>query len=165
MQTSDQIILISAEGDEFTVDRTVMRMSGVIRNMIEDTTIDNEIAPITLSNISTRVLSKIIEYCTHHHNNLPAQIPQPLKSPDLTELVSPWDLEFINIDKEMLFDLILAENYLDIKPLLELTCAKVASLIKDKTPEQIRREFGIINDFTPEQEAVIREENKWCEEL
>lgn len=34
-----------------------------------------------------------------------------------------------------------------------------------KTPEEIRRTFNIKNDFTPEEEAQVREENKWCEEL
>lgn len=31
-----------------------------------------------------------------------------------------------------------AANYLDIQPLLELTCAKVATLIRGKTPEELR---------------------------
>jgi S-phase kinase-associated protein 1 len=53
---------------------------------------------------------------------------------------------------------------MDIKPLLDLTCAAVASMIKGKTPEEIRKTFNIVNDFTPEEEAQVREENKWCEE-
>ena len=53
---------------------------------------------------------------------------------------------------------------MDIKDLLDLTCAKVASLIKGKTPEEIREMFGIENDFTPEEEQAIKEENKWCED-
>ena len=57
-----------------------------------------------------------------------------------------------------------AANYMDIKSLLDLTCAKVASMIKGKTPEDIRKTFNIVNDFTPEEEAKVREENKWCEE-
>jgi hypothetical protein len=47
--------------------------------------------------------------------------------------------------QEMLFELILAANYMDIKPLLDLACAKVASLIKGKTPEEIRKTFNIKN--------------------
>ena len=75
-----------------------------------------------------------------------------------------WDADFVNIEQETLFELILAANYMDIKPLLDLTCASVASLIKGKSPEDIRRTFNIQNDFTPEEEAQVREENKWCEE-
>ncbi len=75
---------------------------------------------------------------------------------------------------------------MDVKPLLDLTCAKVASLLKGKTPEQIRKDFNIANDFTPgaqsaavlrketrkssprspcaEEEAAVRAENKWAED-
>ena len=89
---------------------------------------------------------------------------QPLKTANLAEIVSAWDAAYVNVQQEMLFDLILAANYMDIKPLLDLTCAKVASMIKGKTPEEIRKTFNIENDFTPEEEASVREENKWCEE-
>lgn len=33
-----------------------------------------------------------------------------------------------------------------------------------KTPEDIRKTFGIKNDFTPEEEEQVRKENEWCEE-
>ena len=42
----------------------------------------------------------------------------------------------------------MAANYLDIKSLLDLGCAKIASLIKGKTPEEIRQTFNIVNDFS-----------------
>jgi len=45
--------------------------------------------------------------------------------------------------------MILAANYMDIKSLLDLCCAKVASMIKGKTTEEIRKTFNIKNDFTP----------------
>ena len=32
--------------------------------------------------------------------------------------ISEWDQKFITVDQEMLFAIILAANYLDIKPLL-----------------------------------------------
>ena len=63
-----------------------------------------------------------------------------------------WDATFVEVDQETLFELILAANYMDLKPLLDLTCAKVASMLKGKTPEQIRKQFNIANDFTPEEE-------------
>jgi S-phase kinase-associated protein 1 len=82
----------------------------------------------------------------------------------LWQVVPEWDADFVDLEQETLFELILAANFMDIKPLLDLTCAKVASMIKGKTPEQIRKAFNIVNDFSPEEEAKVREENKWCEE-
>ena len=79
----------------------------------------------------------------------------------MAEHVQEWYANFVDIDQEKLFELILAANFMDIKPLLDLTCAAVASLIKGKTPEEIRKTFNIVNDFTPEEEAAVREENKW----
>ena len=60
--------------------------------------------------------------------------------------------------------IIKAANYLDIKPLLDLTCKTVANMIKNKSPEEIRSTFNIQNDFTPEEEEQVRKENEWCEE-
>jgi hypothetical protein len=35
--------------------------------------------------------------------------------------ISEWDQKFITVDQEMLFEIILAANYLDIKSLLSVT--------------------------------------------
>jgi S-phase kinase-associated protein 1 len=70
----------------------------------------------------------------------------------------------VDVDQEVLFELILAANYMDVKALLDLCCAKVASMMKGKTAEAIRKTFNIVNEFTPEEEQAIIEENKWAEE-
>ena len=82
----------------------------------------------------------------------------------MKDVVQEWYANFVAVDQDVLFELILAANYMDIKPLLDLTCATVASLIKGKNAEEIRKQFNIVNDFTPEEEAQVREENKWVEE-
>merc|ERR1711959_67754 len=73
-----------------------------------------------------------------------------------------WDLEFVKVDNSTLFDLILAANYLNITQLLDLTCEKVAEMIKNKTAEEIRSHFNIKNDFSPEEEEQVRKENEWA---
>lgn len=37
-------------------------------------------------------------------------------------------------------------------------------MIKGKTPDEIRKQFNIKNDFTVAEEEQIRKENEWCEE-
>ena len=118
-----------------------------------------------LSDVKSAVLANVIEFCKHHVDQRLPEIEKPLRSNNLAEIVPEWDAKFVDIEQEVLFELILAANYMDIKSLLDLTCAKVASMIKGKTPEQIRKTFNIRNDFTPEEEAQIIEENKWCEEV
>ena len=82
----------------------------------------------------------------------------------MSQVVDQWHADYINLEQEELFELVMAANYLDIKPLLELSCAKVASQIKNKSVVEIRKYFNIENDFTPEEEAQIQEENRWAEE-
>eukprot|EP00811_Abedinium_folium_P013790 NODE_22833_length_692_cov_5.842478.p1 GENE.NODE_22833_length_692_cov_5.842478~~NODE_22833_length_692_cov_5.842478.p1 ORF type:complete len:164 (+),score=56.10 NODE_22833_length_692_cov_5.842478:77-568(+) len=153
--------LKSSQGEVFEMEADVACMSTLIKNMVEDGT-DEE---IPLPNVKTAILSKVIDYCKYHKDNPPEEIQKPLKSTNLVECgVSEWDSEYVNIEQEVLFELILAANYLDIKSLLDLTCAKVASMIKGKNTEEIRKQFNIMNDFTPEEEAQVREENRWCED-
>ena len=129
--------------------------------MIDDSGIEEE---IPLPNVKKVILEKVVSFCTHLRDNEPPEIEKPLKSANMSELTTQWYSEFINLDQEVLFDVILAANYLDIKHLLDLSCAKVASMIKNKTVPEIRRFFNIENDFTPEEEAQIMEENQWAEE-
>ena len=51
-----------------------------------------------------------------------------------------------------------------IKSLVELYSAKVASIMKCGTAEEIRQKFNIHTDFTTEEEEQILKENKWCME-
>lgn len=109
-------------------------------------------------------LKKIVEYLAYVKENPLNEIEKPLKSANLHEVVPAWFADFVEVEQELLFDIILGANYLDIKSLLELACAKVASTLKGKTVEEIRKMYGIVNDFTPEEEAQIREENRWAED-
>jgi len=157
----DKLKLVSQEDDKFVVSRKVAMMSELVKTMVEG---DREEKEIPLPNVKGTTLGKVVEYMKFHSENPPKDIEKPLKSANMSEVVPAWDADFVDVDQELLFELILAANYMDIKPLLDLTCAKVASMIKGKTPEQIRKAFNIQNDFTPEEEEAVRAENKWAEE-
>ncbi len=112
------------------------------------------------------MLVKVLEYCEQHIADAPAaaDAPVPVIKPAKEEPLSAWDRAYCDVDQATLFEVILAANYLDIKPLLDVTCKTVANMIKGKTPEEIRKTFNIKNDFTPEEEENVRKENEWCEE-
>lgn len=48
--------------------------------------------------------------------------------------------------------------------LLELLAKTVAGWMKGKSVEAIRAEFGIENDYTPEEDERLKKENAWAEE-
>eukprot|EP00388_Colpodella_angusta_P045031 GDKK01064743.1.p1 GENE.GDKK01064743.1~~GDKK01064743.1.p1 ORF type:complete len:148 (-),score=28.03 GDKK01064743.1:34-477(-) len=143
---------------------SVGKMSELVKTMIDDDQNEEEAQEIPLPNVKSAILAKVIEFTQHYRTEPMNEIEKPLKSANMAEVVQDWYSNFIAVDQEILFELILAANYMDIKPLLDLTCATVASMIKGKSPEDIRKTFNIVNDFTPEEEAQVREENKWCEE-
>lgn len=58
------------------------------------------------------------------------QITTPLKSSKIEETVQEWYAEFVKVDQRMLFELVTAANFMDIKALLDITCLAVAVLIK-----------------------------------
>lgn len=44
---------------------------------------------------------------------------------------------------------------MEIQPLLDVCCKVVANMLKDKTTEQIRSEYHIDNDLSPEEEEKV----------
>lgn len=65
------------------------------------------------------------------------------------------------LNNEEVKELFLAANYLNIKKLLEFLSQVIADRIANKSVEYVRRYFGIENDYTPEEEAKLREELAW----
>ena len=153
------LTLVSSEGEKMQISVKAAQRSQMIKRIIDDFPNETE---IPLENVRSNILKKIKEYLDHYQDTDPKEIERPLASQNFQECVDPWDFEFINVDLDLIFEIMLASNYMDIKPLLELATSKVASIIKGKTPEEIRKTFNIQNDFTPEEEQQIREENQWC---
>ncbi|KAJ1960071.1 hypothetical protein GGI12_004000 [Dipsacomyces acuminosporus] len=164
--------LVSAEGATIEVDRDVIEQSGLIRNMLYD--IDDSDDPIPIPNVSGPILTKVIEYCTHHRNDPSRrQPPKPTSISDndsseeavkrAVEQMDHFDHEFCRVDQGTLYDIILAANFLDIQPLLDVASYTVANMMKGKSVEELRTAFNVKSDFTPEEEAKARKANAWCE--
>lgn len=159
-----QLTLSSSDGEDIHVDKDVAERSLLIKNMVGDLGEEAMTEAIPIPNVNAAVLKKVIEWCQHHRADPPAPAEDDSDSRKKTTDIEEWDQKFMQVDQEMLFEIILAANYLDIKQLLDVGCKTVANMIKGKSPEEIRKTFNIQNDFTPEEEDQIRRENEWAEE-
>ncbi|CAN0039961.1 unnamed protein product [Phaeothamnion confervicola] len=152
------------EGDSFQVEASVASLSNLIKVMIEGTAVDGESQEIPLPNMHSNVLAKVIEFCNHFPVEPMNEIPKPVPyGKKVKDYVQPWYARFMeSLDTTMLFELILAANYLDVKPLLQITCSTVGLLIMNKTPEEIKEVLGIEKEgLSSEVERQLREDNKW----
>ena len=136
-------------------------------NHIQDA---NNDTPMQLINVKSECLQHIINYMNHYAQDPMNEIPIPLNEEHEHEqggasfhnvVPQKWYRDFVN-DQEstMLFQLVTAADYMDIQPLLSLTCLKVSSNLMGKSSEQIR-EILNISKLTPKEEAEAREEHSW----
>jgi S-phase kinase-associated protein 1 len=154
------IRLVSQESDSYEVSLIAAKISELLKNCMDA---DPQAQEIQLSNIKSSILARIVDYLQHHISEPMFEIEKPLISNNMKDIVQEWYANFVLVDQDVLFDLVLAASFLDIPPLLDLTCATIASTIKGKTSLEIRRQFQIDN-FIPE-EPQVRGEAKWAEDL
>ncbi|KAL6184550.1 hypothetical protein ACLB2K_045951 [Fragaria x ananassa] len=149
-ETKKILVLHTSDNETFEIEEAVVLQSQTIKHMVEDECADNA---IPLPNVTSKTLSKVLEYCKKHAED---------SGEGGEEALEAWDADFVKFDTDTLYDVIMAANYLNIKSLLDLTCQRVANMIKGKTPEEIRQTFNIKNDFSPEEEEEVRRENQWA---
>ena len=138
-----QITLVSSgdNPERIEVNKEYAKMSKLVANILEG---DADATEIQVKQVDGQTLGKIVAYLEHHEGKEPAEIAKPIRSVKMEKIVEdPWDAEFItNLSKRALFQLILGANYMDCKSLLHLGCAKVATMIKGKSPEEIKQILG-----------------------
>ena len=101
---------------------------------------DANAVTIPIRKVRGDILELIVEYLEHHNGEQPEEIAKPIRSVKMERIVADlWDADYINrMNKKTIFQVILGANYMDIPSLLHLGCAKIATLIKGKSPEEIK---------------------------
>lgn len=158
-----EVTIKSNDDVNFSVLKSVAFQSKLVEAALsnKDDGEDNEITV----DVNGTILEKIINYLKFSKNNPLKEVEKPIKTNDLKELIGEEHAKFIDdLPTEEIFDIITKANYMDIQQLVDISCAKIATLIKDKSTEEIRTVLNIENDFTPEEEQTIKEENKWISE-
>jgi len=100
----------------------------------------NIYAPIPDSSI--RLIAKARAFADYHDDKLVspyARLQPPMTWRRITDVVCRFDADFVDVDIDEIYDLINLSDYLIYTELVQLASAKLASITKDKTPEQIRQ--------------------------
>jgi len=143
------------DGGEFTLSIKALKLSKLLSIEAELRPFD----PIHLVKCSGRIFSYVSKYLTHHNGIKPEDIPKPVRSSNLSASVKdPWDVEFANsLSKREVFQVILISNYIDCESLMHLMCAKIATQIRGKGPDEIR-------DILSEEDDDEKEQNNESEQ-
>lgn len=137
----DSVITLKANDgfNKYSVLKSHARISVLLRVSMES---DPAATELNL-NVAPEVLGLICDYMTMHAGTEAVPIQKPLRDKDLTKVCKdPRDAEWINNvwqyrTRAFFYDLLKAANYMDIKGLLNLCCAKVGSVAKGEPVEKI----------------------------
>jgi len=153
------IVLISNDEKKFGINSKHASISTVIHTMLDG---DNDMTEAPLQ-VPGTILALIIEYMNNHGGVKPESPEHPLRSTNMADCCKvPIDAVYIDriasTSMQQLYDLMKAANYMDIKPLTDLCCAKVGSLIRGKSLEAAKAILAA--PTAPAPITVAREEKR-----
>ena len=157
--------LRTAEGEIVEVEEAVAMELETVKNFFDDDGITHDTV-IPLLNVTSSPLAKVIQYCrrsVEFRAKLAGAFDDEAAQRKVEKERKEFEAEFVSEESnESVKELILAANYLNIKDMLSSLNQVVADRIKNKSVEYVRKFFGIKNDFPPEEEARLRQENAWA---
>eukprot|EP00483_Globobulimina_turgida_P012121 UN12143 len=136
-----EVLTLKSGGQEpksFEVSKKCAELSKFVTTILEG---DSDATVIEIRQVPPETLAHVVTYLQHHKGKEPDPLPCPVRSIHMNQIVSDkWDATWIDaFDKKTIFEVILAANYMDIKSLLHLGCAKIATLIKQLDQKEINR--------------------------
>ncbi len=155
------ITLLSPSNEKITISRQSILLSSVLSDMVVDD--DDPDVQIPLG-IETFILQKVVSFCDLYRIQPFKQLTQePLRTADIRYYVPDQYVKFLDLDVPTIFQILQAANFLDIAPLLDLMCLKIACMMKGQTPENMRKTFGIENDLTLEEQLEFTQAHSWIQ--
>eukprot|EP00808_Paulinella_micropora_P025766 g11676.t1 len=145
------IIIEAGDGLKLSVESKIAFRCHAVKAMVQRQEFSNNdgtgVFFVFFNNVSGSSLAKVLDFCRYEWPDDPVE-------PSSDYVTFKEYLEGAN--PAMLCELASASYYLDVKPLVDLTCRAIADTIKGKSPEEIRSTFNIVNDFTPQEEEQVR---------
>ncbi|GMM31828.1 hypothetical protein DAMA08_045730 [Martiniozyma asiatica (nom. inval.)] len=157
--SSDTIVLVAGE-EQFPVKFEVIKVSKYINNLVknlqneEDKDSDSEgeepePIEIPIQEVTPETMKKVLKWCEHHyqvHKNDPPPSDEEEEEDNEIKpvLLEPWERRFLDTDSKTIQNIIMAANYLNIKPLLNASCRFVAEMVRGCSPKEIIEAFNAV---------------------
>lgn len=157
-----EVALIASDGSRVLLPRRVAaHQSLLLRDLLDGSPSTVDIVEVPLDLIDARILQRCVDYMQHRDKAPRARdIPKPLRhGTKLEDVLDEYDRGFVqHWDDSVSVRMVKASCFLNILDLKELTCAKLASMIAERTVEEVRCLLGVESDFTVEEEVALRKE-------
>jgi len=135
--------LVSKEGKTFEVVKKNAMISVLVAVACGQ---DPNMADYSCKQVRSEILDIVIEYMNQHEGMEPDIVEKPITSTRMKDVAEPWDaawIDKISDSNQNLYDLLMAAYHLDIKGLLHLASAKVASMIKGQPQEKLKEILAV----------------------
>jgi S-phase kinase-associated protein 1 len=145
INNANMISVSSNDGKLFSVEKSIIDYSLTIKNMLDSLGMEDD-SPIPLLHESTssEITQKVFEFCEYMYFNTEeaSLLKEWIKDRAFVIPLPQWFEQYINIENKKLCELTNAANYLDIPLLLHFCCKYVASLIRNKNPDELKALFA-----------------------
>jgi len=152
------------DGFKYYLTSSFVNMSPVLQMLKLHTTQEQEL-PVTLKTLLNAV--KFCAIINQNKNQVLKQEPIPDTTVYFSELVSQQEYEFVNLlnsdskEDDEIKNLFEFADYIDFGMLRRLMAKTIAFKIKQcKNVEDIRKEFGLVNDIDEKEYAKLEEDSK-----
>jgi S-phase kinase-associated protein 1 len=164
-----KIKLIANDNNSILISYKALILSETLKNICDDLKIldgllinpDDPKYNIPITNANSEILNLFVKHAERYKDRHVEQIEHIIGKPKEPPIMDDWEREFIKLNNNILIELLALCHYLDYKSLFNISAYIIAMKFINKSPEQIRKEFNIKNDFTPEDLEKMEKEDKW----
>jgi len=145
------IKLKTSEGIIYYVEASIVKEMETVQSVIDATGASPGVT-IPLQNLTSCELGRILEF--RAKRSRVGSNPIALRK---------FDEKFMaKLTPDQMKELYLTANYLNMSHLMDVISRAIANFIKHKSAEFARDFFGVVSDYTPEEEAAYRQANAWA---
>eukprot|EP00742_Colponemidia_sp_Colp-10_P011711 GILJ01013052.1.p1 GENE.GILJ01013052.1~~GILJ01013052.1.p1 ORF type:complete len:160 (+),score=49.42 GILJ01013052.1:49-528(+) len=157
-------ITLKTASKSFTIDKKNVKGSQYLSELVEAGE-----SEITLpSDVPEVSVDLVLEWLGEHSEVPLPRIERPLTKPLAEVLAKEFDKNFLKkvIPDEtkpaLLLALVKAANVLAIKDLTQFGAAAIASIVRNRTSDELRGIFALKDDFTSDEKKALEAEKSFC---